>query len=365
LLRQFVNRVGHRRGTDLGIPPTGGPADAPATAVVACSRGFNANHPNAATSIRLGYCNGFDDIGIGYQLTPTTQLERAIESLESPIIFLSCYDFPELSKRARRLLKNTPHLIWVNPWFDDMEEFCSRRDLHDFGLPSDVYKDVLDSDANFLWAPCPPSAVEFFQLWISSGQRVEPLPLACDTRTYFFDSKETAFADVKLAFVGGYRPYKNVQYEKYLKPYEDELVVYGYNEWPYQGYRGQLPSGSERALYQNALLSPALSEPHAEYTGDIVERVFKILGCRGLAITDVNPFYKELFSEDELLVPASVAEYHELMRTCLTDLEFNQRYRDAGYKAVHDRHTYAHRAWRILSLLEMDNLLGASPSTTA
>jgi len=64
--------------------------------------------------------------------------------------------------------------------------------------------------------------------------------------------------------VGGYRAYKNIQYDKYLKPYEDVLTVYGYNRWPYKGYGGLLPEDDEKVLYQNARVCPSLSEPHAE-----------------------------------------------------------------------------------------------------
>ena len=157
-----------------------------------------------------------------------------------------------------------------------------------------------------------------------------------------------------MAFVGGYRPYKNIQYEKYLTPYEDILTVFGDSHWRYRGYGGPLPDGDERVLYQNARVCPALSEPHAEVMGDIVERVFKVMGSKGLAITDVIPFYRELFAEDELLVPGSIDEYHEMIQQALTDDDFNQRYRRRGYDAIRARHTYAHRACAILGYLEIE-----------
>jgi hypothetical protein len=164
-------------------------------------------------------------------------------------------------------------------------------------------------------------------------------------------------SDVQVAFVGGYRPYKNLQYDRYLKPYEAKLRVYGYNSWPYSGYRGLLPNNEERLLYQNAGVSPALSEPHAELVGDICERVYKIMGSGGLAITDVTPSYREVFDRDELLVPDSVADYHELVRRALDDDDFNLQFRRRGLKAIEERHTYAHRARQIVGLLGLESPL--------
>lgn len=87
--------------------------------------------------------------------------------------------------------------------------------------------------------------------------------------------------------------------------------------------------------------------------GDIVERVFKIMGSGGLAVTDVIPFYRELFAPDELLVPSSIEEYHDMIHQALNDDDFNQCYREKGYQAILERHTYAHRARQILSYLDM------------
>lgn len=76
------------------------------------------------------------------------------------------------------------------------------------------------------------------------------------------------------------------------------------------------------------------------------------MGSGGLAITDVVPFYNELFGSDELLVPDSIEEYHDMVHQALTDDDFNRRYRETGYRAIQERHTYAHRAKSILEHLD-------------
>ena len=85
--------------------------------------------------------------------------------------------------------------------------------------------------------------------------------------------------------------------------------------------------------------------------GDIVERAFKVMGSGGLAITNVVPFYHELFEPDELLVPENLDEYHDMVQRALTDDDFNRRCRKKGYRAIQERHTYAHRARTILDYL--------------
>jgi spore maturation protein CgeB len=104
-----------------------------------------------------------------------------------------------------------------------------------------------------------------------------------------------------------------------------------------------------------AHLSPTINEPHAEQMRiDLDESVFKVLGSDGMTITDVTPAYREWFTPNELLVPSSLAEYHDLVRQALEDDDFNQRYRQTGYEAVKAQHTYAHRARTLLEHVGID-----------
>lgn len=335
----------------LGDQPYGGPLDSPVTLVVVCREGFNMNILNANSTIRLGYCRAFAQIGIQYQLVSVFEVARVIPQLNHPFVFLSCYDYGDLDITAVKLLRRYPHFIWVTPWWKHMEKVFGQYDRLPPRMPKRVVTRIMDSGANFVWAPVPLSCLVYYEEWEKRGQRLESIPQACDTTRYYPEPGNQRFSDVKMAFIGGYRPYKNIQYNKYLKPYENILAVFGYNRWPYKGYGGLLHEADERLLYQNSRVCPALSEPHAEVMGDIVERAFKVMGSGGLAVTDVIPFYRELFKTNELLVPSTVDEYHEMVRRALVDEGFNRRNREAGYQAIMDRHTYVHRAITILSLL--------------
>lgn len=347
-----VSRV--REKPKLGPNPEGGPDPSPFTAIILCPLGFDALVPTAASTLRLGLARGFRQIGVRYRLVTPSRLGATLGECENPFVYLSSYDYPSLSKRTRKALRNVSHLVWVNPWFAGMESLYEKHGLYleGSGPSSMAVQAVLESEASFLFTISTPSKLDLFHEWIRRGQRVESLPLACDADRYFKLPPSTRFLGTEVAFVGGFREYKNLQYEKYLKPYEDRLTVFGAgNPWPYSGYSGLLADDDERLLYQNARVCPSLSEPHAEFTGDIVERVFKVAGSGGLAVTDVVDSYADLFSATEMLVPANLAEYHEMVRTALADEDFNRTYRSAGYKAVMERHTYAHRAARILGLL--------------
>jgi len=335
----------------LGDHPYGGPENSRITFVMVCRGGFNINVPNANATIRLGICRGFAQIGVRYQLVSVWELEKALHELRRPFIYLSCYDYEDLNGHALKMLGNYPHLIWVYPWFADLERVYAEHNLPAPCLSPRAAKRILDSGARFVFAPVPPSCLRFYDEWEKRGQRVVSLPLACDTIRYFPRADDKRFADVQMAFVGGYRGYKNIQYDKYLKPYEDILRVYGYDRWPYKSYGGLLADDDERVLYQNACVCPALSEPHAESMGDIVERAFKVMGSHGLAVTDLIPGYREFFTPAELLMPGSVEEYHAMVQKALTDEDFNRRFRERGYQAILARHTYAHRARAILEYL--------------
>ena len=338
---------------NIGEMPYGGPENSPITFVMVCRQGFDIHKPNANSTFRLGLCRGFAQIGVRYHLVSVWELNSVLPSLPKPLVFLSVYDYLDMDKKTRILLRKYPHLVWGHANLGIMRKAYKKFDFDYVGIPDFVYKRVAESEPNFIASISPKSALDFFSTWLKYCPRVESLPLACDTTRYFIEEGNGKYSGAQIAFVGGYWKKKAFQFEKYLKPHEGILQVYGYNQWPYKGYQGLMPDEEERLLYQNACVSPAISEPHAEVTGDIVERVFKIMGSGGLAVTDVVSFYHDLFEPDELLVPSSVEEYHEMIRQSLDDVDFNLFYRQKGYKAVMARHTYAHRARSILSMLDI------------
>lgn len=340
------------------------------TFVVVCGRIFDQRVPNAATTARLGIARGFELIGIPYMLVGIHTLARLLPSLPNPICWISASDYTYLDAHNLRALKRYRHIVWVAPWFDGDQEFWGRNGFPNMTLPGNITRAVLSSEPAFVFTISPSRAFEFYHGWVDHGARLVSLPLACDTTLYRDDvAPEPAFAAVEIAFVGGYWPYKAQQFDRYLKPYESRLTVFGYAPWPYSGYAGRLNEAREPALYRQALLSPTINEPHVERMGiDVNERVFKVLGSGGMTITDVTPAYHEWFADDELLVPSSLDEYHAMVEQTLRDDALRRRYRDRGRRAVWSRHSYAHRAGAILAHLGVqwpENARRAAPTPGA
>jgi len=316
------------------------------------NQGFSFNTPSAGAPIRLGYCRGFAQVGIPHKLVPVPEIEYVLPYLDEPFVFLSIYDYLDMTEAARATLRKYPHFVWVTPDYDTLKEVYDPYGIVRPRLPQTVFQRVLDSGPAFVWGDVPPSCLEFYSFWRKAGLRLVSLPLACDPVRYYPEPENLKYPDTKIAYVGGYWAKKAVQFEQYLRPYEDILTVFGYTLWPYRGYLGFLPDDDERVFYQNARVCPAISEP-CVVKGFITERAFKVVGSGGLAVTDVAPAYRELFAEDELLVPESMDEYHGMIQRALTDDEFGQGYRERGHRAILERHTYAHRAQTILGYLNI------------
>lgn len=320
---------------------------------VVVPQGFSFETLSASAPIRLGYCRGFGQLGIPYKLVPVSDIEYVLPALDDPLVFLSIFDYLGMTEAARGSIRRHTHFVWVTPDHEVMQRVYAPHGIVKERIPRKALEYILASEPDFVWGDVPPSGLEFYTFWQRSGLCLEALPLACDPIRYHPEPDNLKFLGAKIAYVGGYWPRKAVQFEQYLRPYEDRLTVFGYNPWPYRGYRGVLLIDDERVLYHNARVCPAISEPDVAL-GLFTERTFKIMGSGGLAVTDVAPAYRELFADDELLVPESMDEYHDMIQRALTDDEFGQGYRKRGYQAVLARHTYAHRAKTILGYLGID-----------
>ena len=88
--------------------------------------------------------------------------------------------------------------------------------------------------------------------------------------------------------------------------------------------------------------------------GQINERVFKVLGSGGMPIVDNIPQYRQLFSEDELVISSDPDDFLEKVNFFLSNPDARKKYIQSGRKAVFSRHTYIHRAKFFLKNLNID-----------
>jgi len=328
---------------------------APITYVCVVSPLFDQTVPTANSLLRVGLCHGFEQIGVPYVILGTHELADRLPDLPNPICSLHNTDYLYLDRTNRAALGRTRHFVSLDYWFKDDVTIFQREGLDYQSYGEQTHRALLQSGPAFTYTISPAASFGYYERWTTLGLRLESLPLACDPVIYHPNTPDyPQFADVKMAFVGGYWPYKAIQFDRYLRPYEEELTIFGRERWPYAGYGGPLPQAQEPALYRQARLSPTINEPHCERMNlDLNERVFKVLGSGGCSITDAIPGYREWFSPDELPVPDSLAEYQEMVQALLTDRALNQRYRERGYQAIIERHTYAQRAQRVLQWLNL------------
>ena len=324
------------------------------TLIIAIHDSFDYGIPNAAHSTRMAYYHGFNAIGINGVFARHSELAETIKNAENPLAWLTYDDYNYMDAETLLLLRAMPHFVQVNVWADGVKEMHRRYNAPSPTIPKETRKRILDSGASFLWASTPPGMLGAYENWIKAGQRVVGLPWACDTAIYHPHKNKQKFSTIDVAFVGGYRSYKEPQYSDYLWSWRDRLTTYGYSIWP-QCYAGQIAIKDEPLLYQNARVCPTISEPQFCETHDTVERGFKVLGSGGLTIFDCVSAYQHLFTKEEALLPETIDQYRDMMHLALTGDDFNARWRERGYKAVMERHTCVHRARRVLELLELDD----------
>jgi hypothetical protein len=300
--------------------------------------------------MRFGYYDGFEAIGLRPAFVGHSYITAA--EVENPVYLLTWDDYNYLDDAAYDMIKCHPHVVMVNPWFRDMGELETLRGAPRPELSAILVGRIIGSEPNFVWGLDPPQLSWAYGKWEEVGCRWVSLPWACNTK-YYHPSNRRKYSGVKVGFVGSYRTYKTWQYEDHLWPYEDDLHIWSHSPWP-RCYRGPIPVGDIHMLYQNAIVCPTISEP---LFGDLwitPERPFAVLGSGGLTVLDCNPSFRYFFSDGEVLMPETVKEYCEMMDVMLHDEALNRIYRESGYNAVMERHTFAHRARRLLERLGND-----------
>lgn len=341
------------------------PENAKATFVAAVGPDYDQTVPKAWNCIITGYCNAFEEVGIPYVITDVKDLSRVLSELKRPFCLIKGNDFDFISQPSINLLKLVPHFVWVDRWFQGQENFFveNNMDPQRFSFSSALQKKILDSEPSFVFSATTQRGLHFYEGWEKHGAKVCSLPLACDSATYLVSSaRHPQFEQVEMAFVGGYWESKGRQIDLYLRNFEDRLTIYGYSKWPYSGYRGLLEKELEPYLYRQARVSPTINEPTvALLHGNINERVFKILGSGGVSVVDAVPAYRDLFNDDELMMPSNVQEFHDMVCALLENDTIHATYQKKGMAAVLSRHMYRHRVAVILQWLGItrpENLAG-------
>jgi hypothetical protein len=351
---EYISREKSKRLRANIIQPSGALqiSDDQLTFIMVVGSSFNQERFDAMMTCRMGYCHAFEQLGIPYLIVDIRDLPRVVEVVSNPFCMFFAGDLHLIDNSVALRLKKVPCVIWVYPWFDQSSNFFKLHGLNPsiWTLPKDIIRRIFMLDPKFVFTATTESGLGFFENWERAGLKVLSYPLACDTSIYNSQAiRLEKFTNTDLAFVGGYWRSKGVQIDDYLLQFENELKVYGYSEWPYKGYSGKIDVAEEPSLYLQARVSPAINEPTVSVMkGQINERVFKVFGSGGCCISDAIPTYRDLYSKDELMISKDPGDFAIKVRDLLNDSSMNDFYRKNGYLATIERHTYSHRAAKML-----------------
>lgn len=326
------------------------------TFILAVGPNFDLNYPIAMTVARIGYVNAFKDLNFNVIICDIRDLHNYNLNCND-IVMYYFDDIKYIEKKNVEKISKLKNIIWVQPFFDNQNNFFNKNNLNPDIWKTDSYTlNIIDKLVpKFVFNATVESGLVYFSKWHNFTNKVLSLPLACDTSVYSVPKKfNVNYANIDMCFVGGYWASKGKQIDLYLRKYEDNLAIFGYNKWPYRGYRGFLNSREDESiLYKQAKISVVINEPTVSLLGgQINERIFKVFGSYGCPVVDAIPQYRELYSEDELIVPKSVEEFDFYINDLQNDESKNLSIRERGYNATLNRHTYVHRANKILKNID-------------
>lgn len=150
-------------------------------------------------------------------------------------------------------------------------------------------------------------------------------------------------------YVGGHWPYKSRNLNDFVLPLCHpssglNVKIFGNKQWPVHCYLGAISDATVKHGFASAVVCPNISESHSTDLGwDLVERPFKILSSGGFCISDYVDEAREIFTESELLMCRTAAEFREMVAHFVEHPADRIPYVRAGYKKVMESETYFHR----------------------
>lgn len=183
------------------------------------------------------------------------------------------------------------------------------------------------------------------------GFRLGSMEMAADSTIYHYT--KPLGEGQEIYYAGGYWPYKAQIIDKYLIPvlhkYRNHTVV-GQGWQPFVRRSYESNEGVIGEQFALAKVCPNVHEPHSHYFEDIVERVFKVMYCGGLLVTD-NAVGLENFGIKNgvhCMIGKTPKEYFEIIDDAIACPERYEAVRQQGRKLVEDKHTYIHRVTTLL-----------------
>jgi hypothetical protein len=285
-----------------------------------------------------------------------TNAYDAFDSYEPDIFLGQTYN---LNKSLMECISERPHLKvalrapdWGSQVTDDRFRILKATDEEKKNV-EELFRTT--GQPSFLHIHYPEYALEeTHDKWTETGVPVKSLMMCADVNSYA-QARFVPELECDIGFVGGYWPYKGQVINKYFLPICNDrslnVKIFGNQPWTETDrYCGTIEDSNVRHLFASAKICPNLSEPHAqEYGYDVNERVFKVLFCGGMCISDVVEGLARTFSGGGLSLASSPKDFEEKIHYFLENDEARKEVAERGKYHVIKNHTNFHRIEEILN----------------
>jgi hypothetical protein len=321
--------------------------------LISCLPGFDQAFPNASTLMRVGFANGWAAACGPARLIPITRLMKEIDKWDKPAIFMTLYDYKYITVKDSIRLRDYDVFVWIGIHPNKLSEYQKHALIpqQDRSAIAETRNRILLSEPKFVWNSTCARAMHWYQGWVDDGLKWITIHPAVDQLQYYPDPNPSQFGAIKMAYVGGYWGEKAQAFDTYLRPWDDILVPFGYQAWPYKNYGGMLDLTRERQLYSTCGLIPLVTSPAGWDIGELTERYFKAPACKAFCIADQNPALRDVFAENEMLQAKTPEHFQDLVRDYLAGKIDTAWWAERAHSAVMRGHLYEHRALQILNAL--------------
>jgi len=329
----------------------------------------------ANRTIYNGYKNAFQDLGHKFlTLTSNDDLKEILKKEKPDIFITSSHDYYlkfldlDLIKeyRSNGMVMFTKIDFWNSPLsrfrINEAKSLSKEKEkvrMIKNGLLGDIFFHAVEQDDE---------RIKGFEE--ETGKKFETILLAADKLIMHHEYAPNFESDI--AYIGTNLPEKRRAFKEWLFPLgkKYKLKVYG-QDWTLKDkilgmiqkfgqyyniqflkklQKPKLALGDERKIYSSSKICVNIHEEYQRKYGDMNERFFKIMACKGFQITDYVPSMSRYFRPDEVIWVKSRGEWFEKIDYYMNHPEKKKKIIEKGYKKVMKFHTYHNRAMQIIGL---------------
>jgi hypothetical protein len=327
----------------------------------------------AFRTIYYGYKNAFEDLGHKFvTLTSKDNLKEVLEK-ERPDIFITSshnyyLKFLDLKLIKRYREKGMIMFTKIDYWHSPIKRINEAKSLKDEKKKVEMIKNGLLGDIFFYQTEQDDQRMTGFEK--ATGKRFETILLAADKKLMHYEHDPKFESDI--SYIGTNIPEKRAFFKELLFPLSTKynLKIYG-QDWTLKDIilgwiqrfgqyynidflkkiqKPKLKLEDERKIYSSSKICVNIHDIHQVRYGDINERLFKILACKGFQITNYVPTIKRYFSSSEIICAKNKKEWFSKIDYYMNHPEKRRQIAERGYRKVMKYHTYHNRAKQVIEL---------------